>query len=334
VAADALEIARFTARKMGGSFVPLDEKNGVGRVVLADSTGVPGEGQWQVDFSTLTGSIREDLARRDFTINAMAIELNQAVTDSEAVKLADPFNGRKDLNHGIIRSVSGTAFQSDAIRLLRAARLAAELNFSIDPATEAQIRRHAGLIKGVAGERVREELLRLLAVDNSGRYLVYLDSLGLLTAVIPELETTRNIEQPKEHYWDIFQHSLKTVLAVDFLLREGAWDYDNGELLAAVPWSPELADFFRQEISSGSTRRSLLKLAALLHDVAKPQTKGIDTNGRMRFLGHASEGVRIVTDIMERLRFSNRETRFVETIVKHHCHAWPAPDSGRLAGAY
>jgi len=318
VAADALEIARFTARKMGGSFVPLDEKNGVGRVVLADSTGVPGEGQWQVDFSTLTGSIREDLARRDFTINAMAIELNQAVTDSEAVKLADPFNGRKDLNHGIIRSVSGTAFQSDAIRLLRAARLAAELNFSIDPATEAQIRRHAGLIKGVAGERVREELLRLLAVDNSGRYLVYLDSLGLLTAVIPELETTRNIEQPKEHYWDIFQHSLKTVLAVDFLLREGAWDYDNGELLAAVPWSPELADFFRQEISSGSTRRSLLKLAALLHDVAKPQTKGIDTNGRMRFLGHASEGVRIVTDIMERLRFSNRETRLVETIVKHH----------------
>ena len=318
VAADALEIARVVAQKLDASFVPLDEKNGVGRVVLADSKVFPGEGPWQVDFSTLDSSIREDLARRDFTIDAMAIELNQVVTNSHTVKLVDPFNGRQDLNNGIIRSVSETIFQSDAIRLLRAARLAAELDLSIDPATENQIRRHASLITGVAGERVREELLRLLAVDNSGRFLVYLDSLGLLTAVIPEMEATRDIEQPKEHYWDIFTHSLKTVLAVDFLLWEGTWEYGNVELLAAVPWSPELSEYFRQEISSGSTRRSLLKLAALLHDIAKPQTKGVDTNGRMRFLGHAGEGVQIVTDIMERLRFSNREIRFVETIVKHH----------------
>jgi len=328
VAADALEIARDIAAKLHASFVPLDEENKVGRVILTDSKAFPKQGQWQIDFSTLKSSIKEDLARRDFTINAMAIELSQVITTDGSVKLVDPSGGLEDINRRIVRSVSETTFQSDAVRLLRAVRLAAELDLSIDPATETQIRLYANLIQDIAGERVREEILRLLAVRNSGRYLVYLDSLGLLTAIIPEMEGTRDIVQPKEHYWDVFEHSMKTVLAVDFLLREGSWEYDNERLLEAVPWSPELAAYFNQEVSSGSTRRSLLKLVALLHDVAKPQTKGLDTNGRMRFLGHASEGVEIVTAIMERLRFSNRETRFAETIVKHHLRPMQMSQSG------
>ena len=318
VASDALAVARVVAGALGGRFVTLDEENGVARIILVGGDVFPGENQWQVDFSTFRGSIEEDLARRDFTVDAMAVELNQITTTDRAVRLVDPFGGREDIKSGVIRSVSEAAFESDAVRLLRAVRLAAELGFSIDSVTEAQVQHHAGLIAGVAGERIREELLRLLAVPGSGRFLVYLDSLGLLTALIPELVAARGVEQPREHFWDIFEHSLKTVLAVDFLLREGSWEYGDDGLLATVPWSSELAAHFSPEVGSGSTGRSLLKLAALLHDIAKPQTRNIDEDGRMRFLGHAGEGASVAAGVLERLRFSNREIKFVEAIVLHH----------------
>ena len=127
-----------------------------------------------------------------------------------------------------------------------------------------------------------------MAVPGAGKSLAYLGELGLLTAVFPEMMQTKGVQQPKEHFWDVFDHSLKTVTAVDYLLRQGVWEYTDSEVLAAVPWSEEMVEHFDREVSSGSTRRSLLRLAALLHDVGKPQTKAIDAGGRMRFLGMGS----------------------------------------------
>ena len=119
-----------------------------------------------------------------------------------------------------------------------------------------------------------------------------MENLGLLTALIPELSTLKGVEQPKEHHWDVFKHSINTVSAVDFILHQGIWDYQNEDLLAMMPWSQSLAQYFDQPVSSGSTRRTLLKLAALLHDISKPRTKTFDENGRMRFLGHPKKGSR------------------------------------------
>jgi len=318
VTADALEIATEVATALGGKYVPLDRINRVGRVILVDKEEPSTKDQWKLDFSTAKGTIEQDLAQRDFTIDAIAVDLSQLAKDYIDVPLIDPFNGWNDLHQRVIRTVTETAFESDAARLLRAMRLAAELGFSIDKETEVLIRRHSYLIARVAGERIREELLRLLTIPQAGQFLPYLDKLGLITAMIPELTQTKGVEQPKEHSWNVFDHSLKTVIAVDFLLRQGAWEYANEQVLSAVPWSAELVQHFDLEVSSGSTRRLLLKLAALLHDIAKPQTKAIDTNGRMRFLGHAKEGARIATTIMERLRFSAKEVRLVETMVRHH----------------
>ncbi|GAI34247.1 unnamed protein product, partial [marine sediment metagenome] len=234
------------------------------------------------------------------------------------VQLIDPFHGWDDLHRGVIRAVSDTAFESDAARLLRGVRLAAELGFGIDKKTEALIQRYSHLIASVASERVREELLRLLAIPRAEQLLPYLDKLGLITALIPEMAETKGVEQPKEHYWDVFEHSLKTVIAVDFLLRQGGWEYASEEVLAVAPWSAVLAQHFDLEVSSGSTRRLLLKLAALLHDIAKPQTKAIDAQGRLRFLGHGKEGATTAANILERLRFSSKEVRLVEIMVRHH----------------
>ncbi len=313
VAGDALEIAPGVAATLGGKYVLLDEDNRVGRVVMAN-----GNGRWQLDFSTLEGSIEQDLARRDFTIDAMAVDLSQLTADSSEVQVEDLFGGWDDLDRGVIRAVAETIFASDAVRLLRAVRLAAELGFSIESRTEALIRRDASLVAGVAGERVREELLRLLAVAQSRQFLPYLDEMGLLTALIPELVQMKGVEQPKEHCWDVFDHSIQTVAAVDFLLRKGDWEYAGDEALEVVPWSAVLAEHFEQEVSHGSTRRLMLKLAALLHDIAKPETKAIDATGRMRFLGHPQEGAPVAADILERLRFSAREMKLVEAMVRHH----------------
>jgi poly(A) polymerase len=201
---------------------------------------------------------------------------------------------------------------------LRAVRLAAELGFSIDTVTEALIRQHHRLIAGVPGERLREELLRLLALAGAKPRLAYMDELGLLTTLIPELSPTRGVEQPKIHTWDVFEHSMQTVAAAEFLLREGTWEYANRDVLNAVPWSARLQRHFDEEISHGSTRRSLLKLAALLHDIAKPQTKAVTDDGRARFLGHPQEGAAEAAAIMERLRFTKRETKLVALLVRYH----------------
>jgi poly(A) polymerase len=184
VATDALEIAPRIADALGGKFILLDEANRVGRVVIMDKK-APSGGHWQLDFSSFEGGIEPDLGRRDFTIDAMAVDLAELAKGD--VSLIDPFNGRADLEGKIIRVVSGGAFQADAARLLRAVRLAAELDFTIDSQTEALIKRHSQLIAGIAGERVREELLRLLAIPRSEQILPYLDGLGLLTAIFPEM---------------------------------------------------------------------------------------------------------------------------------------------------
>ncbi len=332
--ADAMNIAPKVATALSGKYVLLDEVNRVGRVVLANKEAPPAKGRWEVDLSTVEGSIEQDLARRDFTIDAMAVDLRKMANQphlptllplrkGEEVPpkppiLIDPFNGWNDLHQQVIRAVTETAFASDAARLLRAVRLATELGFTIDAETEALIQRYSRLIAGVAGERVREELLRLLAIPQAKQLFFYLEQLGLLTTMIPELAQMKGVKQPKEHAWDIFDHSLKTVAAVDFILRQGTWEYANEEVLAAVPWSTTLSQHFDLEVSSGSTRRSLLKLAALLHDIAKPQTKAIDANGRMRFLGHAKEGAAISAGILQRLRFTTKDTNLVEIMVRYH----------------
>jgi len=315
LAADALEVAPKIAKALGGKFVLLDKENRVCRVVVADRK-APSGGRWQLDFTSFEGSIEQDLSRRDFTIDAIAIDLEEVT--AKDVALIDPFGGRADLKNGVIRAVAETAFEADAARLLRAVRLAAELSFALDKQTEALVKSQCHLIADVAGERLREELLRLLAVPHPERFLPYLDELGLVTALFPELAGAKGVEQPKEHSWNVFDHSLQTVIAVDFLLHQGSWEYGGDKVLAISPWSEALAEHFAQEVSSGSSRRALLKLAALLHDVSKPETKAVGEDGRTHFLGHDKLGAAAAANILERLRFSGKEVKLVEIMIKYH----------------
>ena len=344
VSGNAITIAKKVAREIGGKFVLLDNVNDIARVAVIEDEQPGGTSQnhefrgveWHFDFSPFTGDIETDLVRRDFTINAMALELSQFITASSALNksprksassltekrfalnLIDPFSGKDDLRDKIVRGVSEQIFDADAARLLRAVRIAAELDFTIEPNTESLILHHAQAITEVPGERVREELLRLLALPRATHFLRHLDTLGLLPALIPELIDTKGVEQPTVHFWDVFEHSLQTVATVEFLIRESDWQYGNDDMLSTTPWSDMIDRHLSQEVSSGSDHKVLLKLAGLLHDIAKPMTKSIDDTGRARFLGHTKQGAAMAANILERLRFSNREISLVESLVYHH----------------
>jgi tRNA nucleotidyltransferase/poly(A) polymerase len=326
VSGNALSIAKDVAKELDGKFVLLDEVNGIARVVITEKEQQnrrPCGVEWHLDFSSFSGDIESDLARRDFTINAMATELNQLDTIVHAakrsqLKLIDSFSGKKDLENKLVRAVSDQIFEADAVRLLRAVRLAAELDFTIEPETEGLIRCYSQSITKIPGERIREELLRLLSLSQAAAHLRYLDQLGLLLALIPELAESKGVEQPTVHFWDVFDHSLETVAAIEFLIRENAWEYGNEAILAISPWSDVIDAHLSQEVSSGSNHKALLKLGGLLHDIAKPRTKTIDDMGRAHFLGHAKDGAVTTASILERLRFSNREINLVENLVYHH----------------
>jgi poly(A) polymerase len=310
--ADGLEIARDMAAYLKGKYVPLDDINLVGRVILPES-------KRSIDFTALKGNtILEDLAHRDFTIDAMAYELNENTASSFAAEnIIDPYGGRRDLENRLLKALNEDVFKDDPARLLRAIRISAELGLEIDDATAALITRDCALVAQVAGERTREELLRLMALPGAGQRFFQMDRLGLLTALIPELAPSKGVDQPQAHVFDVFVHSLQTVNAVEFVLRESDWEYGSQETLDAIPWSEQLETHFDREISSGSTARSMLKLIALLHDIAKPQTKFME-NGHACFYGHQEQGAEIAAKVLGRLRFSRREIQLAEIIIKYH----------------
>jgi len=320
VLADAPQVARKLADALHGKYVLLDEANGIARVLLPEGDAEEGF-QWHFDLSTIAGDISADLARRDFTVDAMAVDLARA-DSGEPLPLIDPFHGAEDLKGRLIRAVSDAVFEADPVRLVRAVRLAAEYGFTIEAGSEALLRGQCRLVRQVAGERLKEELCRILAVSDSARFLTYLDRLGLLTEIVPELAAAKGVEQPREHYWDVFRHSMETVAALEGLLGRSG----RGDILGQVPPRLYAGSRPEEEISHGLTRAAVAKLAALLHDIAKPQTKTMEPDGRARFFGHTKEGAVVGGEILRRLRFGTREIRMVQKMIEAHLRLWQMGD--------
>ena len=316
VGANAIGVAQEVAAALDGHYVLLDETEGIARVVHIENE-AGRETQWHLDFSTIRGTIESDLSRRDFTIDAMAMDLSD-IGKRSPPRLIDPFGGKKDLEAGLIRAVSASIFEDDPARLIRGIRLAAEYGFTVDADTEAILSHQCHLISRVAGERVREELCHILSVGKAADFIFYLDRLGLLTTIIPELTFTKGVDQPHEHYWDVFNHSVHSVETLERLLNRET----GPEMLSLAPHLvPHIAEF-EAEISLGLTRAGLVKLALLLHDIAKPQTKALEPDGRAHFYGHPTQGAEVAGSIMQRLRFSNKEIKMVQKMIESHLRLW------------
>lgn len=221
---------------------------------------------------------REDVARRDFTINGMML-------DPVSGEVLDFVGGRKDLAAGIIRAIGAPAkrFAEDKLRMLRAIRFAARFEYAIEPATLDAMTNLADQIRVVSRERVRDELTRMLTEGHASRAFRLMDESGLLREVLPEISAMKGVEQPPEFHpeGDVFVH---TLLLLDHLPQ---------------PCPPRLA------------------WGALLHDVGKPPTFRVAPD-RIRFDGHVDVGVKMADEICRRLRFSNSDTEQILALVDNH----------------
>lgn len=298
------------ALALDASLFALDAERGHYRLALPDVTALR-----EIDLSQ-ADDLAADLARRDFTIDAMAAPV---LPDGSLGDLIDTHGGLADLESRTLRMVSRRALRDDPLRLLRAVRLTIELGLEIEPETEQTIRELAYLAPQAAGERQREELVRILATPYSATGVRLLDALTLLQELMPEITAARGVGQPSEHhYWDVFDHSVEALAALDLLLSPVT---EPDRWLAPV-FRDVLAGFdldvYLDGLVGGHTRRVLLKLAGLLHDVSKPETKSLEPSGRIRFLGHPEQGAAKAEAICSRLRFGTRETRFVSLLVEEH----------------
>jgi poly(A) polymerase len=311
VPSGALDLARRVAARLGGAFVPLDPERGAARV-LAGETCLD-----VTDWRAAT--LQDDLAARDFTANALAVPLRELLRQGRA-RVIDPTGGLADLRARRLRVHDARVLDEDPLRTLRGARLEAALGLRLTPGTVKAIRSAAAGLAGVSPERVRDELLALFALPHTARALRRLDALGLLGVILPEIEPMRATAQPAPHRFPVLEHSLRAVAGADTLLLG---------LRGLRPFGEELAVHLAEELGGGVPRGQVLKLAALLHDVSKPETRRV-IDGRVRFFEHDVIGAERARGIGERLRLPARACGVLERLVRHHLRPGHLAAAGRV----
>jgi poly(A) polymerase len=298
VAGDVEAAARALARTARAAVFPLSEAFGAWRVVARG-------GAWQADLSPLLGeTIEQDLAQRDFTVNAIA----EPLAGGDPV---DPTGGRADLAARRLRMVSPAAFAADPLRVLRLPRFACELGLAPDPDTVRAAGDHAPALAQVAAERIFGELRRIVGSPDPLAGIELMERVGAVDAVLPELAALAGIEQSAYHHLDVYQHTLAVLAEAVELERDplAVFGEEHGAAVAAL-----LAEPLADEL----TRGTALRFGALMHDIAKPQTRGVTDEGRVTFYGHDAAGAEATRAILTRLHASERLRAHVAGLTRHH----------------
>ena len=290
VEGDPEAAARERAAEVRGPVFQLSEAFGAWRVVDR-------RGGRVYDYAPLQGAtIEEDLRKRDFTVNAMA-------RPSEGGDLVDPLGGRADIESRTLRVIGPESYDNDPLRPLRLARFAAELGFQPDAETERLTSEAAPRVTEASGERVFAELRRLVLAPGAVQGLALADRLGMLHAVLPELAALHDVEQSHYHHKDVYGHTLEVLERLIEL---------EGEV------EGELREVLDEPLADELTRGQALRLGALLHDIGKPATHDVREDGRVTFMGHDRLGEEMVRQVCRRLRTSERLSRFLQGITRHH----------------
>lgn len=221
-------------------------------------------------------NLKEDLSRRDFTINAMAMDASK--------KIVDLFDGQKDLKNKIIKTVGNPEerFSEDALRMLRAVRFSTTLGFKIEKDTTEAIKKNSFWIEAISKERIRDEFLKIIMADNAPDGIDLLRELGLLKFIVPELLENYGVGQNKHHIYDCWQHALKSL-----------------------------------EYAAKKKFNMHVRLAALLHDIAKPRVK-VGQGVNSTFYNHEVVGAKMAFEILNRLKFSKKDIEKITKLVRYH----------------
>lgn len=318
VAGAAIPLARRVANQLKADFYPLDPERDAGRVLIQEEDGQ----RLTLDFITLHGAdIDADLAARDLTINAMAIDLRQPDA------LLDPLGGAADLAAKILRAGAPDSFAADPVRVLRAVRMAATLGMQIEKETRARMRAAAKKLNEVSAERLRDEIFRLLQAPKLATSFRALDLLGALEPIFPELGKLKGVEQSAPHVFDVWEHTLQVLDKLAVVLgaldehypEEGAADLVSGLIVLRLGrFRAQVSKLMAEELVPGRPRRALLFFAALFHDAGKALTRSVEPNGRIRFIEHETRGAEITDSRAATLHLSSAEIDYLHTVAKYH----------------
>jgi len=304
---DAALFAGAIANRLRGRVIPMGKPGLIthrvaGRGLLIDVTALAGD------------TLENDLRRRDFTVNAMAYDLHHH-------RLIDMLDGQGDMAAGRIRMVTEQAFIDDPLRLLRAFRMAALLDFAIEPETLAAIARQGYRISQPAGERLRTELLQLMACPASARQIQAMSASGLLLHLLPEMQPMEHCRQNRHHDFDVYEHTLRAYAATEKCLQNA------GDIVDALGKRYHAPPYRR-------TAGAILKYAVLLHDIGKPGTRRVDADGEAHFHGHAQLSADMAEAIHARLRLSKPECAQARILIANHgrpLSLFSARDAGNLS---
>ena len=301
----ALDFAQLFANKINGAYVLLDEDNKCARVVKKQKGNII-----TYDFANFRAkSLKEDLKHRDFTINTLCVDINDlsekcSLTD----KIQDHQNGLQDIECKKIVMNSHFVFDEDPLRIMRAFSLKAQLGFDIDSNTLQEIKGNINKICNVSMERVREELFKVLLSSNAFEVLSDMDELGLLVKIIPQIHIMQDCHQGGYHHLDVWKHSLEAVRQVEEVLAI---------LTEEINCIEDLSNYLDEYIAGGHKRIGVLRLACLLHDIGKPETKE-KKGDRYSFHSHENLGARVVKHVNKLLKLSRQESFAIEQMVKLH----------------
>lgn len=306
VCGQGVAFGQLVAKRLRAHVHLLHQEKGVVRIVWT-SEGI----RWQIDVSSVgKRGMSSDLALRDFTVNAIAVRIDGRFRVTAANVLA-PRGALDDLRARCLKPVSSGIFRKDPVRLFRAARLAVAKGLKPTAELTRLAGQEARRIRRGTRERLNEEWWKMFALDRTDQAMVLLDQWGVLSALFPPLGKMKGVTQSGYHHLDVWQHTLEVLQGIQNWRR----------LIQGFPLTMKRAVETYMEtpvISPRSTRGSLLKCAALFHDVAKPQTRRVWSDGKVTFYDHDWKGARVARRAVQWLKMSREEVDSVERIVALH----------------
>ena len=291
---DAKDFSLKVSEFLDGVFIPLDEENKIYRIVLKD----------KINYLDITnpigGNLKQDILRRDLTINAIAVNIRTGEIPDECVPYL------KDFENKIIKGISEENFIDDPLRLLRIFRFHSVLGFKISQDLIEIAKKHAKLIKKPAKERIEYELMKLFSGKYTYDALLKMDECTILEILFPFVNELKQVPPNLHHHLDLFHHSLEVIRQIEILYNQSAKE---------VKEHMDKIDF------GGFSRLAHLKLAALMHDIGKFSTWTIEEDtGRHRFIKHEDVGAKMCVPILKKLCFSNKQIEYISYIIKKHMY--------------
>lgn len=314
---DSIQTARQLADDCGGDFYVLDAERGIARVLVASEE----QSRLVLDFANLrAATIEEDLALRDFSINAMASDL------LHPQEMIDPLNARQDIASRTLRMCSPACFEDDPVRILRAVRFAVQLDFQIEPDTEGRLRSAIPRLNQPSIERQRDELFHILEGKLVSQSMRLLESLGVLPGLLPEVAALVGYKQSREHFHDAWEHTLAVLTYFEQILDyfligtsvESIHPLIEGAIKRLVRFQSDIILYLKTQMHPFRSLRSILMFGALTHDIGKPATRLETTDGKVTFNGHEDVGADMASERALTLALSKDETQFIEDFVRNH----------------